>query len=77
MADTALMAAPRSSRIELHSVPTELLHSILASRDSLCCRDLGRLACTCRLFTTVRVFTAAHATLRHRPTPTVGTSATE
>ena len=36
----------------LHSFPAELLHNILASRDSLHCRDLGRLACTCRLFTT-------------------------
>ena len=43
----------------LSSIPAELLHSILASRDSLCCRDLGRLACTCRLFTTAHVFTAA------------------
>ena len=61
------MAAPTSSGIELHSVPAELLHSILASRDSLRCRDLGRLACTCRLFTTARVFTAAHA---HSSPPT-------
>jgi hypothetical protein len=61
MADTALMAAPRCSGIELHSVPAELLHSILASRESLRCRDLGRLASTCRLFNTAHVFTATHA----------------
>jgi hypothetical protein len=49
------MATAGSSEMGLHCIPAELLHSILASRDSLRCRDLGRLACTCRLFT------AAHA----------------
>jgi hypothetical protein len=50
--------------VGLDSIPAELLHSILASRDSLRCRDLGRLACTCqlfRLFTTTPVFTAPYA----------------
>ena len=50
------MATAGSSEMGLHCIPAELLHRILASRDSLRCRDLGRLACTCRLFTT------AHAT---------------
>jgi hypothetical protein len=58
-----------SSEMGLHSIPAELLHSILASRDSLRCRDLGRLACTCRLFTTTHAMdhidAAAEAIVAH------------
>jgi hypothetical protein len=52
--------------IGLHSIAAELLHSILASRDSLRCRDLGRLACACRLFTTAHIDAAAEAIVAHR-----------
>ena len=64
------MATAGSSEMGLHCIPAELLHSILASRDSLRCRDLGRLACTCRLFTTAHamdhVDAAAEAIVAHR-----------
>ena len=55
--------------VGLDSIPAELLHSILASRDSLRCRDLGRLASTCRLFTTAHAIdhidAAAEAVVAH------------
>jgi hypothetical protein len=63
------MATAGSSEMGLHSIPAELLHSILASRDSLRCRDLGRLASTCRLFTTAHAIdhidAAAEAVVAH------------
>ena len=75
--NTALMAAARSSMMEsrmerspsrmgLHSIDGELLQSILTSRDSLRCRDLGRLARVCRLFTAVHVDAAAEGIVAHR-----------
>jgi hypothetical protein len=57
----------------LDPIPAELLHSIIASRDSLHCHDLGRLACTCRLFTTTHVPPPPTPALHHRPPPTMGT----
>ena len=50
----------------LHSIDGELLQSILASRDSLRCHDLGRLARVCRLFTAVHVDAAAEGIVAHR-----------